>query len=92
MVKPMVECNSPLPSSSLKPSSDHHKPWAGGSTPLLTRSSLKTSSQQERTATTGSHAQGGTGGSVPPAASHLLNLSLAAKDAHVCIRTPQLPG
>lgn len=36
----------------------------------------------------GSRARGGTGGggSALPAASHLLNLSLADKDTHVCIK------
>lgn len=45
----------------------------------------KVGSRQGRRAATGSGARRGTGSALP-AASHLLNLSLAAKDAHVCIK------
>lgn len=92
MGKPPIECNSSLPRSSLKPSSDHHKSWAQGSTLLLTRSSQKTVLSRGGQRPGAAMPREGWGGSAPPAASHLLNLLLAAKDSHVCIRTPQLPG
>ena len=85
-MKQLVECNSPFPSSSLKPSGHHRKPRARGCTPLLAHPSQKLVPGRGGERPWAAVPREGWGGSALPAASRLLNLSLAAKDTHVCIK------